>query len=203
MRASASPDYFSARRCSFRFPPAGRVNPKNANPFQRVPVTATAIKFALVTPKRFAGGRAESWPHVGAFGAKRRAVGGLVVVFGVRRPVREYVRAFCAPGRSCRILLEWHLQNLQNLLPPDVGEITRKPKNLSRPFSLYRSSQICERRAGSALKVCPSGGDLGSAGRLVDHDFDSCLLSTKFSQFDRSGVFCFFHHKQLLFLVRS
>src|ERR1019366_9403243 len=31
---------------------------------------------------------------------QRRAVGGLVVVFGVRRPVREHGRAGCAPGQS-------------------------------------------------------------------------------------------------------
>ena len=41
--ASERPDYFSARVRSFRSPPAGRVSPKNARPFQRVPVIATAI----------------------------------------------------------------------------------------------------------------------------------------------------------------
>jgi hypothetical protein len=35
--------FFYARRRSFRSLPAGRVRPKNARPFQRVPVTATAM----------------------------------------------------------------------------------------------------------------------------------------------------------------
>ena len=41
--ASQRPDYFCARDRSFRSPLTGRVSPKNARPFQRVPVTATAI----------------------------------------------------------------------------------------------------------------------------------------------------------------
>jgi hypothetical protein len=32
-----------APACSFRWPPAARVSPKNARPFQRVPVIATAM----------------------------------------------------------------------------------------------------------------------------------------------------------------
>jgi hypothetical protein len=32
--------------CTFRFPTAGRVSPKNAKPFQRVPVTAAAIELS-------------------------------------------------------------------------------------------------------------------------------------------------------------
>src|SRR5438034_10611845 len=36
-------EYFYARRRSFRSPPVARARPKNAKPFQRVPVTATAI----------------------------------------------------------------------------------------------------------------------------------------------------------------
>ena len=41
--ASEHPAYFAARVLSFRSLPGGRVSPKNAKPFQRVPVIASAI----------------------------------------------------------------------------------------------------------------------------------------------------------------
>ena len=41
-------DYFPAPDCSFRSAFAGRFKPKNASPFQRVPVTATAIALSEV-----------------------------------------------------------------------------------------------------------------------------------------------------------
>ena len=43
-------------------------------------------------------GRAEKLAARWRPGAQRRAVGGLVVVFGVRRSVRKHGRAICAPG---------------------------------------------------------------------------------------------------------